>query len=95
MLHVSFAARLAIFTRNLSRHPMLDSVVVAFDVPTRIRELESSIARRMREALRPNIPNQDALERTVHELMLVSRDHAGSFHAIQDRARIRRENELE
>jgi hypothetical protein len=73
---------------------MLDSVVT-FDVSTRIREIEQSIARRMREVLQPNLQNQDALESTVSELLKIGRDYAGSFHAINDRARVRRETGIE
>lgn len=73
---------------------MLDSVT-AFDVPTRVRELELSIARRVREALRPHIRDREVLESTTRELLLISRDYAGSFQAINNRARIWREREAE
>lgn len=73
---------------------MLDSVT-AFDVPTRIRELELSIARRVRETLRPHIHDRELLESTTRELLLISRDYAGSFQAINNRARIWREREAE
>jgi hypothetical protein len=73
---------------------MLDSVI-PFEVPTRIRELELSITRRLRDVLRPHIANEETLEATTRELLQVSRDHAGSFHAINDRARIRREQNRE
>jgi len=71
---------------------MLDSVV-PFDVSTRVRELELSIARRLRDVLRPHVRDEATLEVMTRELLLVSRDHAGSFHAINDRARIRRERD--
>jgi hypothetical protein len=73
---------------------MLDSVVT-FDVATRVRELELSIARRVRDALRPHIRDEAALENATRELLTISRDYAGSFHAINDRARIRRERDTE
>ncbi len=73
---------------------MLDSVS-AFDASTRVRELELSIARRLREALRPYIRDQELLERTTSDMLLISRDYAGSYQAIQNRARIRREREAE
>ena len=73
---------------------MLDSVG-AFDVNTRIRELELSIARRLREALRPHVGNPETLENATREVLLISRDFAGSFQAINNRARIRREREAE
>lgn len=73
---------------------MLDSVVT-FDVSTRVRELELSIARRVRDALRPHIRDEAALENATRELLTISRDYAGSFHAINDRARIRREMDAE
>ncbi len=73
---------------------MLDSIAT-FDVPTRVRELESSIARRVRESLRPYIRDQEALESTTRELLVISRDFAGSFQAINTRARIRRERDGE
>ena len=73
---------------------MLDSVA-AFDVPTRVRELELSIARRVRETLRPYIRDQEILESTTRELLLISRDYAGSFQAINNRARIWRERDAE
>ena len=73
---------------------MLDSVVT-FDVSTRVRELELSIARRVRDALRPHICDETALENATRELIAISRDYAGSFHAINDRARIRREMDAE
>jgi hypothetical protein len=73
---------------------MLDSIGT-FDVSTRVRELESSITRRIREALRPHIRDNDVLESTTHELLTVSKDFAGSFHAINNRERIRRERDAE
>ncbi|HEY8310067.1 MAG TPA: hypothetical protein VIG47_05890 [Gemmatimonadaceae bacterium] len=73
---------------------MLDSVG-AFDVNTRIRELELSIARRLREALRPHVSDPETLENATREVLLISRDFAGSFQAINNRARIRREREAE
>ena len=73
---------------------MLDSIAT-FDVPTRVRELELSIARRVRESLRPYIRDQEALESTTRELLVISRDFAGSFQAINNRARIRRERDAE
>jgi hypothetical protein len=73
---------------------MLESVVT-FDVSTRVRELEQSIARRIREELRSYIRDEAQLERAVSEVLMVSRDYAGSFHAISDRARIRRERDAE
>jgi len=73
---------------------MLDAVAT-FDVSTRVRELESSIARRLREALRPYVRDEETLESTTRELLVISRDYAGSFHAISDRARIRRERDAE
>jgi hypothetical protein len=73
---------------------MLDSVGT-FDVSTRVRELEQSIARRVREALRPYIRDQELLESTTREVLVISRDYAGSFQAINHRARIKREREAE
>lgn len=73
---------------------MIDSVVT-FDLASRIRELELSIARRVRQELRPYIPDVEALERATNEVLLISRDYAGSFHAINERARIRRERDAE
>lgn len=73
---------------------MLDSVDT-FDVSTRVRELESSIARRLRDALCPYIEDQELLESTTRELLVISRDYAGSFQAISNRARIRRERDGE
>jgi len=73
---------------------MLDSLVT-FDVSTRVRELELSIARRLREALRPHIRDEAMLETAAREMLTISRDYAGSFHAINDRARIRRERDAE
>ena len=73
---------------------MLDSVVT-FDVSTRVRELELSIARRVRESLRPYIRDEAQLEQAASEVLMISRDYAGSFHAINDRARIRRERGTE
>ena len=73
---------------------MLDSLVT-FDVSTRVRELELSIARRLREALRPHIRDEAMLETATREMLTISRDYAGSFHAINDRARIRRERDAE
>lgn len=73
---------------------MLDSLVT-FDVSTRVRELELSIARRVREALRPHIRDEATLETATRELLTISRDYAGSFHAINDRARVRRERDAE
>lgn len=73
---------------------MLDSVGT-FDVSTRVRELEQSIARRVREALRPYIRDQELLESTTREVLVISRDYAGSFQAINNRARIKREREAE
>lgn len=73
---------------------MLDSVVT-FDVSTRVRELELSIARRVRETLRPYIPDPVAMEAATSEILMIGRDYAGSFHAINDRARIRRERDSE
>lgn len=71
---------------------MLNSVDT-FDVPTRVRELELSIARRVREALQPYIRDQGLLENTAREVMTISRDYAGSFQAINNRARVRRERD--
>jgi hypothetical protein len=73
---------------------MLDSVVT-FDVAARVRELELSIARRVREGLRPYVRDEAQLERATSEVLMISRDYAGSFHAINDRARIRRERDTE
>jgi hypothetical protein len=73
---------------------MLDSVVT-FDVSARVRELEQSIARRLREELRPYIRDEAQLQRAVSDALMISRDYAGSFHAISDRARIRRERDAE
>ncbi len=73
---------------------MLDSVS-AFDASTRVRELELSIARRLREALRPYIRDQELLESTTSDMLVISRDYAGSYQAIHNRARIRREREAE
>ncbi len=73
---------------------MLDSVVT-FDVASRVRELELSIARRVRQELRPYICDETELERATSEVLMISRDYAGSFHAINDRARIRRERDVE
>jgi hypothetical protein len=73
---------------------MLNSVDT-FDVPTRVRELELSINRRVREALQPFIRDSATLEATSREILLISRDYAGSFQAITNRARIRREREGE
>ena len=73
---------------------MLNSVDT-FDVPTRVRELELSINRRVREALQPFIGDSATLEATSREILLISRDYAGSFQAITNRARIRREREAE
>lgn len=73
---------------------MLDSVVT-FDVSARIRELELSIARRVRETLRPYIQDQVAMEAATSEILMIGRDYAGSFHAISDRARIRKERDSE
>lgn len=73
---------------------MLDSVG-AFDASTRIRELELSIARRLREALRQHISDPQSLENATREMLAISRDFAGSFQAINNRARIRREREAE
>ncbi len=73
---------------------MLDSVVT-FDVANRVRELELSIARRMRETLRPYIPDEATMEAATSEILMISRDFAGSFHAISDRARIRHERDSE
>lgn len=66
-----------------------------FDVPTRVRELELSIARRVREALQPYIRDPETLERTAREVLMISRDYAGSFQAINNRARVRRDGEAE
>lgn len=73
---------------------MLDSVVT-FDVSARVRELELSIARRVRETLRPYIQDPVAMEAATSEILMIGRDYAGSFHAINDRARIRRERDSE
>lgn len=73
---------------------MLNSVDT-FDVPTRVRELELSINRRVREVLRPFIKDPATLEATSREILLISRDYAGSFQAITNRARIRTEREAE
>jgi hypothetical protein len=73
---------------------MLNSVDT-FDVPTRVRELELSIARRVREALQPYIRDPAVLESTSREVLMISRDYAGSFQAINNRARIRRERDAE
>lgn len=73
---------------------MLDSVVT-LDVATRVRELELSIARRVRDVLRSHIRDNAALESATRELLPISRDYASSFHAINDRARIRREVDAE
>lgn len=73
---------------------MLNSVDT-FDVPTRVRELELSIARRVRETLQPYIQDQGLLESTAREVLVISRDYAGSFQAINNRARIRGEREAE
>lgn len=73
---------------------MLDSVAT-FDPSTRVRELELSVARRLREALRPYIRDPELLESTTQEVLVISRDFAGSFQAINNRARIRREREAE
>lgn len=77
-----------------ARCPMLDSVVT-FDVATRVRELELSIARRVRDVLRSHIRDNAALEGATRELLSISRDYASSFHAINDRARIRQEVDAE
>lgn len=73
---------------------MLNSVDT-FDVPTRVRELELSIARRVREALQPYIGDPELLDSTAREVLLISRDYAGSFQAINNRARIRQERAVE
>jgi hypothetical protein len=73
---------------------MLDSVA-AFDVSTRVRELELSIARRLRDALQPYIRDPELLESTTRDLLVISRDYAGSFQAINNRARIRKESGAE
>lgn len=73
---------------------MLNSVD-SFDVPTRVRELEASIARRVREALQPHIREPEVLEATALEILTISRDYAGSFQAISNRARIQRERQAE
>jgi hypothetical protein len=73
---------------------MLNSVDT-FDVPTRVRELELSITRRVREALHPFIQDPAVLDRTAREVLMISRDYAGSFQAINNRARIRKEREAE
>ena len=63
---------------------MLNSIDT-FDVPTRVRELELSIARRVRETLQPFIRDPETLETTAREVLLISRDYAGSFQAINNR----------
>ena len=73
---------------------MLNSVDT-FDVPTRVRELELSINRRVREALQPFIRDPATLDATARDILLISRDYAGSFQAITNRARIRRERDAE
>ncbi len=73
---------------------MLDSIV-AFDVPIRVRELELSITRRLRETIRPHIQDSAELERVTRDLLVISRDLAGSFQAINNRARIREEQTVE
>ena len=69
---------------------MLDSFAT-FDVPTRVRELELSITRRLRETVRPHVEDPAELEQLTRELILIARDFAGSFQAISNRARIREE----
>lgn len=78
----------------IARQSMLNSIDT-FDVPTRVRELELSIARRVREALQPFIGDPELLEDTAREVLLISRDYAGSFQAINNRARIRQERAAE
>ena len=82
------------FHQHCTRQSMLDSVVT-FDLASRIRELELSIARRVREELRTYIRDEAQLERAASEVLMISRDYAGSFHAINDRARIKRERDAE
>lgn len=84
----------ATFSRDCTRQTMLNSVDT-FDVPTRVRELELSIARRVREALQPYIGDPELLDSTAREVLLISRDYAGSFQAINNRARIRQERAVE
>ena len=69
---------------------MLDSVV-GFDFSTRVRELELSITRRLRESLRPYINDPVVLERATRDALVVAKDFAESLQAINDRVRIRTE----
>ncbi len=81
------------FTSHHTR-AMLDSIV-AFDVPTRVRELELSITRRLRDTIRPHVHDSAELERVTRDLLVISRDLAGSYEAINNRARIREEQTVE
>ena len=69
---------------------MLDSVV-SFDVSTRVRELELSITRRLREALRPHIAGPDTLETATRDALIVAREYGNSLQAIHRRAEVRSE----
>lgn len=73
---------------------MLDSVA-GFDISVRVRELELSVTRRLRESLRPYIADPVMLERAMRDTLVVARDFAGSFQAVSDRARFREERALE
>jgi len=93
--YVTAHADLALHRFTVSDKPAMLNSVDTFDVPTRVRELELSINRRVREALQPFIGDSATLEATSREILLISRDYAGSFQAITNRARIRREREGE
>lgn len=73
---------------------MLDSVV-SFDVPARVRELELSVARRVREVLRSYISDERQVEAMTSDLLTITRDHASSYQTVNDRARIKRELDAE
>ncbi len=73
---------------------MLESVV-GLDMFARVRELELAVTRRLRESLRPYVNDPDSLEQATREALIVARDFAGSFQAVSDRVRVRRETERE